>query len=631
MIRRVALLLLAVLIACESTPTPTPTQSASATLSAVPQGADMTDVLARTALPVNDPFALTRALRGRNGVPGPWEPVRSGPLNRQVGDRDEFWFYNERTKAYEKLMAVVRQRSDHAYWYFQDGIAVDPAKLQQTVLFFEGKIYPTDHSLFGEEWSPGIDADPRITILVARIPDVGGYFTAADEVPRWVNPYSNEREMLYVNIEGAPVGSSFLLSTLAHEFSHMIDFAKRKPSSVWFNEGQAQTAEQNNGFTPTGTAAQFLRQPDTQLTDWGDTASQSGANYGHAFLFLQYLSERFGGPPLIRQLMDSGVLRPGDIDAAIKQHGGTGIEDAYLDFVATIGMLDQTDPPAPYRYTALDLPVTLRAARGPVPAATDPARSVHQFAVRYFDLPAGTVSIDLSGATQVRLLPTDPRSGKNVWWSNRGDGSDTTLTRNVDLRAVDKATLTYSTWFDIEDGFDYAYVEASADGGKTWTTLRTGASTDKDPNGTNLGNGVTGKSGGGVAPKWIADRVDLSAYAHKEIEVRFEYVTDQALNKDGFAVDDLAIPEAGWSDDTEADRDWTAAGFVRSSNVVRERFVAQVLNFGTPATVTRATTGLDGKLHLDATIGSRGGLLAVTAFAAETTQPGAFQLHVTRQ
>src|SRR5439155_128256 len=264
--------------------------------------------------------------------------------------------------------------------------------------FFEGKIYPTDHSLFGEEWSPGIDADPRITILVARIPDVGGYFTAADEVPRWVNPYSNEREMLYVNIEGAPVGSSFLLSTLAHEFSHMIDFAKRKPSSVWFNEGQAQTAEQNNGFTPTGTAAQFLRQPDTQLTDWGDTASQSGANYGHAFLFLQYLSERFGGPPLIRQLLDSGVL-----------------------------------------------------------------------------------------------LPTDPRSGKNVWWSNRGDGSDTTLTRNVDLRAVDKATLTYSTWFDIEDGFDYAYVEASADGGKTWTTLRTGASTDKDSNGTNLGNGVTGK------------------------------------------------------------------------------------------------------------------------------------------
>jgi bacillopeptidase F (M6 metalloprotease family) len=217
-----------------------------------------------------------------------------------------------------------------------------------------------------------------------------------------------------------------------------------------------------------------------------------------------------------------------------------------------------------------------------------------------------------------------------MWWSNRGDGSDMRLTRTVDLRGVDHATLQYSTWYDIEDGFDYAYVEASEDGGATWKTLRASASTDKDPNGTNLGNGITGKSGGGSAPKWVSDRVDLSAFARKQIQLRFEYVTDQALNKDGFAIDDIGIPEIGWSDDAEADRDWTAAGFVRSSNAVRERFVAQVLSFGAAPSVTRATTGADGTLHLDATVGDAGGLLAVTAFAAATTQPGSFELRVTK-
>jgi hypothetical protein len=592
----------------------------------------MTDTLLRTMLPINDPFALTQAIRGRNGTPGPFQPARSAPLDRQVGDRDEFYYYNDNTKTNQKLTAVVRQRSDHAYWYVQDGIAVDPSRLQQTVLEFEGKIYPTDHSLFGDEWTPGIDDDPRITILIARIPNVGGYFSAADELPRWVNPFSNEREIIYVNIEGAPIGSSYLTSTLAHEFSHMIEFAKKVPSAVWFNEGQAQTAEQNNGFTPSGTIAQFVREPDTQLTDWKESAAEAGANYGHAFLFLQYLSERFGGPALIRQLMEKGVMTPADVDAAIRAHGATGIEDAYLDFVATLGMFDEPNAPAPYRFTQLKLPVTIRVARGQLPASSaDPVRSsVHQYAVRYFDLPAGKVAVDLSGASSVRLLPTDPHSGKALWWSNRGDGSDMSLTRSVDLRGVDSATLQYWTWFDIEDQFDYAYVEASDDGGKTWKTLRAGASTDKDPNGTNLGNGITGKSGGGSAPRWIADHVDLTPFAHKQIQVRFEYVTDQAYNRDGFAVDDVSIPQIGWSDDAEGDRDWTAAGFVRSTNAVRERYVAQVLSFGDSPSVTRAATGPDGKLHLDATVGNRGGLLAVSAFAVETTQPGAFELRVTR-
>ncbi len=625
-------LLLAVLVAASCLPSATPTPTPSLTLAAAPQGVDMSAELLRTTLPLNDPFTLTRQLRGRDGTPGPWQPVRATPLDRQVGDRDDFFFYNERTKTNENVTAIVRQRTDHAYWYVQSGVNVDPTKLAQTALEFEGKIYPTDHRLYGEEWLPGIDADPRLTILLARIPDVGGYFSAADELPKWVNPFSNEREMIYVNVDGAPAGTPFLSSTLAHEFAHMIEFAKRKPSAVWFNEAQAQLAELGNGLPPSGVVIQFLREPDTQLTDWHETASESGANYGHAFLFFDYLQERFGGPELIRALMERGVLTPADLDAALRERGASSLEEVYLDFVAALGLAEQPVPPTPYRFTQVRLTGAARVSRDRLEAGDARRSSVHQYAARFFDLPAGKVGIDLRGTTQVRLLPTDPHSGKWLWWSNRGDQADTRLTRTVDLRGVDRATLTYWTWFDVEDAFDYAYVEASGDGGRTWKTLGSSSSTDKDPNGTNLGNGMTGRSGGGKTPRWVEERVDLTPFARQEIELRFEYVTDQALNKDGFAIDDLAIPEIGWKDDAESSaRGWTAAGFVRSSNVVRERFAAQVLTFGDPPTVTRVRTGDDGTLHVDVEVPERGGLLAVTAFAVHTTLAGTFEVTVTRK
>ncbi len=623
-----ALLVLLLAAACVADPAPSPAPAPSATLGAVPDGVDMTDTLVRTTLPRTDPFALTRAVRGRDGTPGPWQPVRSAPLGRKLGDSDDFYFYNERTRSTEKLTAVVRVLTDHAYWYVQTGLSLDPGKLTQVALEFDGKTYPNVRRLYGEEWTPGIDGDPRISILLARIPDVGGYFSGSDELPRWVNPYSNEREMIYINVDGAPVGSTYLASTLAHEFAHMVEYNKRTSSAGWFNEALAQLAEHWNGATPTGTITQYLREPDTQLTTWGETAAESGPNYGHSFLFFAYLAERFGGPELIRTLMERGLHAPADLDAVLRQRGSS-VEDAYVDFVATVALAGQAAAPAPYRFTAVRLPQQ-RLATQRLEANGDARQfSVHQYAARYFELPAGKLSIELRGVPRVRLLPTDPRSGKWLWWSNRGDSVDTTLTRTLDLTRVERATLTYWAWYDIEDGFDYAYVLASVDGGKTWKPLRSTSSRDTDPNGLNLGNGMTGRSGGGKEPRWVEERVDLTPFARTQIQLRFEYVTDQAVSKDGFAIDDLAVPEVGWSDDAESDGDWVPRGFVRSSNVVRERFAAQVLSFGETPAVTRARGGADGTLRLEVDLPERGGLLAVTAFAEQTAQPGAFEVKVT--
>ena len=90
---------------------------------------------------------------------------------------------------------------------------------------------------------------------------------------------------------------------------------------------------------------------------------------------------------------------------------------------------------------------------------------------------------------------------------------------------------------------------------------------------------MTGLSGGGTKPAWVKQTADLTAFAGKKVQLRFEYVTDAALDFDGFALDDVSIPEINFVDDAEQDGGWTANGFIRSSNVVKQRYIVQVMKW----------------------------------------------------
>ena len=56
----------------------------------------------------------------------------------------------------------------------------------------------------------------------------------------------------------------------------------------------------------------------------------------------------------------------------------------------------------------------------------------------------GPAPLDTGPVSGAELLPVTPRSGEACWWSNDGDGIDTTLTRRFDLTGVDTATLRFN-------------------------------------------------------------------------------------------------------------------------------------------------------------------------------------------
>jgi hypothetical protein len=74
----------------------------------------------------------------------------------------------------------------------------------------------------------------------------------------------------------------------------------------------------------------------------------------------------------------------------------------------------------------------------------------------------------------------------------------------------------------------------------------------------------------------VQERIDLTPFTGGKVLLRFEYVTDDAIHNDGFVVDDIAVPELGWSDDAETDGGWHAEGFRRTDNVLPQEFFVQI-------------------------------------------------------
>src|SRR5712692_610323 len=102
----------------------------------------------------------------------------------KVGDSEQFFALDiDNYVPGRKITATLQLVTEHAYWWFENGTDVSPAGVEKAGQRFENDIYPLDTSLFGHEWSPGIDGDSHICILNQK--RIGGYavelFNSKDE------------------------------------------------------------------------------------------------------------------------------------------------------------------------------------------------------------------------------------------------------------------------------------------------------------------------------------------------------------------------------------------------------------------------------------------------------------------
>jgi immune inhibitor A len=167
-------------------------------------------------------------------------------------------------------------------------------------------------------------------------------------------------------------------------------------------------------------------------------------------------------------------------------------------------------------------------------------------------------------------MMVDPFEGEYEFFGGKGDEVDNTLAiaESVLLATGDNVSLDFMTWYNIEEDWDFGFIQVSTDGGDTWTSLESARTSDTIvPEGypAMMDNmpGYTGSSNG-----WVNEVIDLSEYAGQEIMLQFRYMTDWGTNLDGMFVDNVKIIANGniiFEDNAEnEDAKWVNNGWTVS-------------------------------------------------------------------
>jgi hypothetical protein len=593
----------------------------------VPASAELTaEELNSAAHPPVDRYRLAKELRGLTQA----EIAADVDLNPdyQINDRIEFIVNMDLSGDFRPLPARLRHISENAYWWVSVNAEADDTEIIAAAQNFEDEIVKINRIIFGDEWKPGIDNDPRMHIMMVFESSWGtsyGYFSNINEFPTILEPNSNQKEVFFINLGAVRIDSPAFAGELGHEYHHLIHWNKDSNEDLWWNEAMSELAIFLAGAQPKkvrgrNNAVVFSQTPNIQLTArpdqrLGDEDLTTFAHYAAERLFAIYLLEQFG-PQLIKDIVSNpapGVM--GIREELAKLPDEPSFEDVYASWIIAnlINRPNLEEGQFGYQETRPEPPLL-----EPVQSfdGTPIADRLPPFGTRYYEVRRDSpVQVEFNGSTLARLTQADPVSGEYAWYSNRGDDTEFTLTRSFDLSDLESATLNYKTWYQVEQFYDFAYLEVSTDGGSTWEILETAHGTDNNPNELSQGFGYTGST-----VDWLSESIDLSPYTGQEVQIRFHVITDFHTNRAGFQVDDIAIPELGYFDGAEDDNGgWQAEGFVRSSNLVPVEWIIWLVKTTNPLEVERITINPDQSAEFE--IEGLGETFSLAAVVVSPTAP----------
>jgi len=256
------------------------------------------------------------------------------------------------------VTATLKNISTKAYFYIEDDwwetLTNDERQEVLTSISdlakeFDSKIYPTLISVYGTEWTPGIDNDRRITVLFHQMKEkIGGYNRTVDEYYKVQAPTSNQREMVYLNT--SYLGTSRIKSFLAHEFTHLIIFNqkvkvfKTDQEEVWLNEAIADYSPTLLGYDDEFTqdsnlynrVREFLNSPSDSLTEWKNLSQ----DYGVVNLFTQYLVDHYG-IDVLADALRSKYTGIDSINYSLKKNGyDKTFEEIFVDWALALTLND---------------------------------------------------------------------------------------------------------------------------------------------------------------------------------------------------------------------------------------------------------------------------------------------------
>jgi hypothetical protein len=429
------------------------------------------------------------------------EALKSSTLHKTawtfaVGSTKSWYADNIKNSTRYLVPSTCKAVGNNCYIFVEDASWTAGRVTQSAVdsirIYFDSKtpanpsegIFATDTSAFGNP--PDVDKDPKVIILLLDIIDtyngsggfVEGYFTRFNEVNPLQQGYStsNFAEIFFIDTNPLSLtttnGLMSGLSTLAHEFQHMIHFnyaslinGKSSGDLTFIDEGCSVLAEVNCGF-PIYSPSLYAAEPNHYLLDWRSDMPAVLNDYSRAARFFVYMRDQVG-MSLFKNIVASPLYGVPQIDAGFQAISSSfRFADILKNwFVANI--LDDRTFDTKYGYLYPNLPKAVEQTffNPNVALTTD---TVQNYAVQYLAFKAGS---------QLHATFTSTNSTLIIKAVEIGPSEKRVLdvTKNVEFTESLFGTTYYEIHFvvmntDPNTQAIYSYT-ASGTGGITQTTL----------------------------------------------------------------------------------------------------------------------------------------------------------------
>ena len=341
----------------------------------------------------------------------------------------------------------------------------------------------------------------------------------------------------------------------AHEYQHLLHDDYDSDEENFVNEGLADFAAVLTGYGQSmiGHLQAAADLPENSLVLWGDQGDlEILADYGQAFLFQFYMYEQFGSEFIQAEFLNplngiSGInstLQAFGIDMTFGRVYHNYSVAALIDYPKFAG--------GRYGFKGLQFKFDVGTPAEPNPEAFN-TPGAPPWGTDYIWLDPGdlkNVTKLLFNGVEYSMFPSGWTSDGNRLWSGTGDLLDNWAI----FEAAGGGTLSFDTTWDLEDHWDFGFVQVSTDGGYTWTSLadNEGYSTyDHDPNALpKVVENLPGLTSTNAAP--VNLKYDLSAYAGQNILIAFRLVTDWVTHDGGWWIDNVYVDGTLISDGTNA-------------------------------------------------------------------------------
>lgn len=387
--------------------------------------------------------SLIRALERRvvPELPPPVYAERRLAVAQTIGSKREFFVVNDAgpinirdESKFDRVTATLKFVGDNSLIWVDDRTPPEnlpDLRVEQIGRQFDASVYPRDVGAFGA--TSDIDGDGKVNVLLSPTVNslttpaislagarIVGFFFGIDLLPHPTqNPFSNETEVFYAVIPdpdrrfGSAVVTveeivELLLGVFAHELEHMISFNHHVLvhdgafEALWLDEGLAHMAEAINHFHFQNElrSAFFLDSPGlTSLVTGGDALDERGA----AYLFVQYMADRFGEEVLGR-LVQTSLTSTTNVSTATD----VAFQFLFHEWAAAL-FLDDTglaiDPR--FEIPSLDVRDTFEESKELLNRNQNPPRIPNDFLdVTTTRLPGGATVVEQVGTSPVYLKVT---------------------------------------------------------------------------------------------------------------------------------------------------------------------------------------------------------------------------------